>query len=253
MYYDICEKRPLGPQTEARIARKNKVIIHTMVGTLAGTDSMFRAGGYTGTESHFGTGPNGEKWQWQDDEFEADAQLEGNDDCISIENADFGAPYPSWDTNGSNVPEFTSAQIKAIVAICTVVCRRHNIPARLIPDTEDATRGIGYHRQGIDPFRKHGERYSDSTGKVCPGDNRVRQIRNIIIPRVAANLTSPESLREPDMTPGEVRDIAREIVRDESNRIAARAASNHLTRGMRALGWTILKKWPKIEGDKDNA
>lgn len=182
--------KPLGPQTEPKLARKNKIILHTMVGSLTGTDSYFRSGngpGYDGTESHFGVGYDGMVYQWQDSDYQADAQLEGNDDGLSIETADTGTGFPSW--TGSNVPAWTSAQLDAIVDILVWACKTHNIPATLIADTADDTRGIGYHRQGIDPWRKAGcERYSTSYGKICPGDNRVKQLTETVIPRVQAIL-----------------------------------------------------------------
>ena len=173
--------RPLGPNTEARLAKKNKVIIHTMVGTLAGTENYFRTGngaGYTGTESHFGTAGDGTIWQWQDTEYEADAQSGGNDDAISIENADKGSPFPAW--SGSNVPAFTLPQIEANARILAWANKVHGIPLVLIPNTLDTTRGVGYHRQGIEPYKGAGETYSSSFGKVCPGDRRVAQIPIII-------------------------------------------------------------------------
>jgi len=83
------------------------------------------------------------------------------------------------------VPAWTPAQIEAIAKILAWANKTYAIPLSLIPDTEDATRGIGYHRQGIDPYRKHGEQYSTSYGKVCPGDRRVAQIPQVIARAVA--------------------------------------------------------------------
>src|SRR5690606_31424977 len=142
--------------------------------------SYFRQGGYSGTESHFGVGYDGEILQWQDDNYTADANLQGNDDCISIETADRGTGFPNWNTSGDNVPPWTSAQITAIAKIIAKVAPRHGIPIVLISKTYDSTKGIGYHRQGVDPYRTHGERYSTAFGKVCPGRRRIAQIPEII-------------------------------------------------------------------------
>ena len=95
--------KPLGPQTEPRLVKKNKILIHTMVGTLEGTDSMFRKDGFSGTEAHFGTDEGSRIWQWQDTDFQADANLEGNDDAISIENQDWG--INGWKGQGPVPPD----------------------------------------------------------------------------------------------------------------------------------------------------
>jgi hypothetical protein len=71
----------------------------------------------------------------------------------------------------------------------------------LCPDSRPGSRGIAYHRQGCDgdfePFDfggrvVGGELWTISYGKVCPGDNRIHQLINLIIPRarVLAGLDS---------------------------------------------------------------
>lgn len=179
--YPDATQRPLGSQGQSRQHKHHKIILHTMVGSLWGTDSYFRSGngaGYSGTESHFGMGGDGEVLQWQDTDYTADAQLEGNDDCISIETADHGPEFSSW--SGSDVPAWTDAQVDSLVKLVAWLCKTHDIPCVLITNTNDSTKGIGYHRQGVDPYRTHGELYSNSYGKVCPGDRRVAQIPEII-------------------------------------------------------------------------
>jgi hypothetical protein len=84
----------------------NIVCAHTMVGSLAGTDSQFKRDGFGGVESHFGVGHDGTIYQWQDTDYEADANLNGKD-VISIETADTGTGFPSW--SGENVPAWTDA------------------------------------------------------------------------------------------------------------------------------------------------
>ena len=81
--YPAAEWRPLGEQTEPGITPRI-LIVHTMVGYLRSTDTMFRKQGYTGTESHFGVGGpwdssdlDGAVWQWQSIDRQADAQNAG--------------------------------------------------------------------------------------------------------------------------------------------------------------------------------
>lgn len=181
--YPHADWRPLGRQSEPRLTRKNVVVLHTMVGSLDGTDAYFRRSGYYGVESHFGIGHDGTVYQWQDTNYQADAQAAGNDNCISIETADSGPGFPSW--SGSDVPAWNTRQIDAIIKLVRWLCDTHDIPKRRVPDSGDRRRGIGYHRQGVDPWRKDDtERWSSSYGKVCPGTRRIAQLKNVIIPRL---------------------------------------------------------------------
>ncbi len=233
--YPKANYRPLGTQTEARLAKKHKVILHTMVGSLWGTDSYFRQEGFSGVESHFGVGGDGEVLQWQDTEYEADAQLQGNDDCISIETADHGPEFPSW--SGSNVPSWTSAQLEEIAQIVAWVCKTHNIPCVLITDTEDSTKGVGYHRQGIDPYRTHGETYSNSFGKVCPGDRRVAQVPKVI-ERANEILNGEESLSwSEDLTPGTPGDDITPLAHSTLPETWGRSAADLLGYAAAAFAW----------------
>ena len=210
MRYPGASWDPLGPQTEPRIQAHDVACLHTMVGSLAGVSAYFHQGGYSGLESHFGLGHDGAVLQWQDCAFEADANYEGNHRVVSMETADTGPGFDAW--SGSDVPAWTPAQVDAIVAwllwvtspethaACPAdwLCHQHGIPRVLSPDTLPTRRGIGYHRQGIDPWRKPGaERWSVSTGKVCPGDRRITQLVDVIIPRVQASTAKPQLLIPP--------------------------------------------------------
>lgn len=171
--------------SQPKMQRYDIVCIHTMVGGLIGTDGYFRTGnglGYAGTESHFGTGGEGEIVQWQDTAYRADANLDGNHRVISIENADMGPGFPKWNTNdGAAVPAFTEVQMDAIARIVAWVCKTHNIPCELVPDSKSTRRGVAYHRQGVPGYMvAGGEKWSTSAGKVCPGDRRIAQIPTII-------------------------------------------------------------------------
>lgn len=160
------------------------VCLHTMVGTLAGTDSMFRSGGTVGTESHFGVGENGEIYQWVDTRYTADANYLGSGHVISIETADYGGSFGRWNTAGDNVPYWNEKQLAAIVRIIVWACETHDIPIRQMKDVTD--RGIGYHAMGVPgnelPSRLQGTRYqwSKARGKVCPGRRRISQVPEVV-------------------------------------------------------------------------
>jgi peptidoglycan hydrolase-like protein with peptidoglycan-binding domain len=213
---DLATRAPLsGSQTQPRMTAHDVLCVHTMVGSLAGTRAMFQANGYGGTESHFGTGGGGELEQWQDLAFTADANYQGNRTVISVENADLGPGFTTWNTNdGSAVPAFTDAQLHTLTALGVAACLPGNqpgsmhagcphdwacyqsgIPARLIPDTKPGRRGLAYHAQGVpgNELVPGGVQWSDKRGKVCPGRRRIAQIKTELIPAIAAavNGTAP--------------------------------------------------------------
>ena len=180
---------------QGRMKSYQGVCLHTMVGTLAGTDSMFREGGTVGTESHFGVGEHGEIYQWVDTKYTADANYLGSGHVISIETADYGGSFGRWNTAGDSVPYWNSKQIVAIVKIIQWACRTHNIPVRMMKNSRD--RGIGYHAMGVPnnelPSRYKGTRYqwSKYPGKVCPGRKRISQVPEVV--RLARSGSAPSA------------------------------------------------------------
>lgn len=182
------------------------ICVHTMVGTLSGSWAWANQAG--NPYWHFGLGGDGTLWQCVDLDFRSAANLEGNYHVIPIETADMGAPFPSW--SGSNVPAWTPAQVDKLVSLITWLCKQFQIPPVLVPDTKPVRRGLAYHRQGIDPWRAPGgEKWSNATGKQCPGDRRITQFRNTVIPRVQAALTG-----EDDMTPAECEAAVRKVLNE---------------------------------------
>lgn len=205
----LAAYKPLGQQTEPAMEAHDIVCVHTMVGYLKTTGEMFVKNGYGGTESHFGVGGiwgpdkvaglDGVIWQWQDLRHQADANLEGNHRVISIETADNAPSDPSkcafW------TPKQAVSLVSLIRQLCSKdfhkscpsswKCHQGGIPMTLIPDTKPGRRGVAYHRQGVmhsrgygigDYLVKGGEKWSLATGKQCPTDPRITQLKNTIIP-----------------------------------------------------------------------
>lgn len=194
--YPGADYRPLGGQTQPLMRAHDIVCLHTMVGSLDGTDVYFRSGGYGGTESHFGVGHDGTVYQWQDLEHTADANLDGNSRVISIETADTGPGFAKWDPNSSNVPAWLPAQLAVLSDLVAWLCDRYDIPCAAIPDSRPGRRGVAYHRLGVDPWRvAGGERWSTSRGKVCPGDLRIAQVPGVIA--AAATILRPAPRPDP--------------------------------------------------------
>jgi peptidoglycan hydrolase-like protein with peptidoglycan-binding domain len=166
--YSAAQWRPLGNTAdEPYIGTPRVLIFHTMSGYLAGTESMFRQGGYNGTESQFGVGMDGRVWQWQRIDRQADAQYAGNAYATSVETEDRAKDNVPW----------SAVQLDALVKLATWWCRTTRNPARLVPRPTD--RGFGYHRQFT---------VWNHAGHYCPGKVREAQLRSVIIPRVAAAL-----------------------------------------------------------------
>lgn len=174
------------------------VNVHTMVDTLPGTESYFSKSG--NPYSHFGTGGDGSVWQWQELDFRAASDLDGNPYCISIENEDTGTLFPVW--SGSDVPRFTPAQAESLAQLIAWLCTRFGLPTNLIPNSIYGQTGVGYHRLGVDPYRvPNGVKWSNAYGKACPGDRRIAQLRDEIMPRVRALIAPPPVSEEDDDMP----------------------------------------------------
>jgi hypothetical protein len=201
--------------SQARMTQVDILSVHTMVGSLAGTDSMWRRTGYAGNHSHFGIGGNGECTQWQDTAYRAAANYNGNWHIISVECADVGAPFPAWNTaDGSAVPAFSPAQLETLAQLIAAMCRAHNIPCQIIPDSKVGRRGIGWHRLGVPGYMLPGtEQWSTAQGKVCPGNRRIAQIPGV----VARAQQILNGTAEDDMpyTPDEIKAMVRDAIQND--------------------------------------
>jgi hypothetical protein len=180
----------------------NGIVVHTMAGTFAGTDSYFHQNGWSGTESTVGVAGSGYCKQWVPWNRQADANLDGNWDRLSIECADYGETFPPSSTASDESPPLTDAQVAKIIDLCvfwcrpeshascpsTWACRTRGIPARYIATS--CEHGIGVHRHGIDPWRALScPPWSLAGGKICPRSVRLRQVRDVIVPEIVRRLT----------------------------------------------------------------
>jgi hypothetical protein len=197
-----ADYRPLPRTLSTTPLQRRFINLHTMVGSLRGSEAWFSGSGRP--YSHFGVGKrglDGELWQWQDLRYRAASDLEGNPYSISFETEDDGPNEP--------IPPWTEAQIKALVQTIAWLCRRYSIPAVLLNDSLPIPDGVSYHRLGINPWRVPGGLlYSSSPGKLCPADVRIAQIRTRIMPGVLAILNPPV---EDDMFSETDRDLLEKI------------------------------------------
>jgi len=163
------------------MSRHDVVCVHTIVGH----DPAQAA--------HFSTGSDGAITQSRDTDVQSAANYEGNYRVISIENEDIGPEYGPWDTrDGHAVPGFTAPQRESIAQILAWCHRVHGVPLELVPDSRTTRRGVAYHRQGVPGnwtdyafggLVPGGEVWTTTPGKVCPGDRRIAELINLIIPR----------------------------------------------------------------------
>lgn len=219
--------------------------------------------------AHFSIRSDGYVTQNRDTFHQSAANYQGNHRCIAVETDDHDAntpadnPFPDW--GGSDVPAMTDAQCEAFARIAAWAYATHGIPLVACPDSRPGSRGVAYHRQGIDGNWAGyayggrvdgGEHWSTSYGKVCPGDRRIQQILQVVIPRarVLAGLDAPKGGKD-DMiitcVPGEGSTLCGilsggvllDISDDTGARQSAQAAIN---RGILAEIKVTPQKWHEL-------
>lgn len=179
----------------------NRVNLHTAVSNAQSLYGAFnRSSGPA--FSHFYVASNGQAYQYQDTDFQAAADLDGNDATISIETWDgyTGRPWdadgngePDWN-NSSDVPAWTAAQVETLAQIYAWAVKTHGIAVKMAESSDygEASKGLSWHRIGIDGnfpalpdvragrLQRGGDmHYSGAKGKVCPGDERIWQTDDV--------------------------------------------------------------------------
>lgn len=157
------------------IERYDGVVLHVAVSEAAYPSYA------PGTVAHFYIRRDGTICQQIDTRYRAGTAYEGNKRLIGVETQG-GVKNP-------NSEPWTEPQIKALARLCAWANDTHGIPLVAMPNSKPTSRGIAYHRQGIDgnfgryayPGRVNGgELWSHSTGKICPGDAKIGQIPEIV-------------------------------------------------------------------------
>jgi hypothetical protein len=193
------------PGSEPSIVPRT-VIFHTMVGYLTSTDTYFRSGNSGGIESHFGVGGkwgsdaghdlDGAIWQWRDTEEQADANLHANGFAVSIETAD-NAPGSAAD-----LAPWTPAQLASLVRLGIWLKDTHNIPARICQSSTDS--GFGWHAMWGAPSD-----WTPAVGKVCPGAERIHQLKTTVFPAIFAGTALEEDM---PLTETDLNNIALKVI-----------------------------------------
>jgi hypothetical protein len=173
VWYPQAKHMPLPEFSSQPAIHPTQVIFHSASNDfhMHGTYNYFKDNA-TKVESHFGVlmapdpaGRDGEVWQFMDTDHRADAQADANPRAISIE-TDSSA-------SDAKLGPWSPRVIDSLVELTVWLCGRYQIPVRQCPGPTQS--GIGWHR--LFPAWNPNDHY-------CPGAQREKQIRDIIIPRV---------------------------------------------------------------------
>lgn len=169
------EQRFKQQQTAAIIP--DQIILHSLanswnfeggVGWLTSTTNAL--------ESHYAVRRDGFIVQLVPETQRADANYKANRRANG-----HGAISIETDSDKPAVEPWTDAQVDAIVELCTDICRRYDIPPRLCPAWDQP--GIGWHIMFGTPGQW------TPVAKSCPGPARIRQVVDVILPRVRSAVT----------------------------------------------------------------
>lgn len=125
-----------------------------------------------GIESHGHIKKSGILEQYRSLDFEADANYLAN-------------PFAwSFETQGFGPGKWTEEQLDTIKRLMLWMRDRRGVPLRVVTSWNDAKGGWGYHTLFPE--------WSNVRGKTCPGAERIRQFREILVPWMQAGGPMPE-------------------------------------------------------------
>ncbi|MFJ3793910.1 N-acetylmuramoyl-L-alanine amidase [Kitasatospora sp. NPDC090091] len=242
-WYPGAQKMELQPESDQQPAiRPTQFILHSIAAPWTPQRILEYWRDSTNLESHFGLGYDGSLGQFIGTETKADANMYANrradgTGAVSLESA----------SNLQHTDPWTDAQIAAIIRLGVWLHQQHGIPLRVCRSATDP--GFGYHRLFPE--------WSDG-GTACPGDARVRQFHDVIMPGIiaAANGQTPPTTPAPpapteedDMPWSE--DALRRIIREETASAAVRDphayAVLHFLR--RVLKGEAVEEWGDLAPD----
>ncbi|MFF2954343.1 peptidoglycan recognition family protein [Kitasatospora sp. NPDC057965] len=208
-WYPGAEKMELQPESDEQPAiRPTQVIFHSVAAPWTPRRMYEYWRDSTNLESHFGVGYDGSVGQFIGTETRADANFRANrradgSGAVSVETASTDQHTDPW----------TGAQLQALINLGLWLHQRHGIPIRECRAESDP--GFGVHRL----FPEWA-----ASGTACPGDARVRQFRDVVLPGIAraaagqpttipAPAPAPTPIPEDDMPYSE--DQLRTMIREE--------------------------------------
>ncbi|NUP24165.1 MAG: N-acetylmuramoyl-L-alanine amidase [Streptomyces sp.] len=133
----------------------------------------------TNLESHFGLAYDGGLGQFLSTDTKADANYKANARAISVETA----------SNLQHTDPWTEEQIAALIKLGVWAHREHGIPLQVCRAWDQP--GFGFHRL----FREW-----STSGTECPGDARVNQFHQRVLPGIIAAANGTTTPEEDDLS-----------------------------------------------------
>lgn len=166
--YPKATQRLIAPGSNDPRITPNVAVLHVDAGNASTLYGWFTNPDAGGVESHFHITKAGVVEQYRDTNYQCDAQRGGATDGVSIE------------TQGYGSGEWTTAQLEAIKALLLWLVRVHPAMRLRVPRTPTDA-GVGYH--SLFPSDVPDTWARD--GRTCPGPDRIRQYRTILVPWMA--------------------------------------------------------------------
>jgi hypothetical protein len=173
------------PGAERReVTRHQTPIVLMSDGSLRGTcnhiavteaSSLFNYFNQPGSPtSHFYVTRTGPPEQYVSIDFRAPAQLDGNPTLVSLET--------QGGTEANCAGTWNEHQLAVMADIHAWLHDIRGLPLQMMPNSLPGSRGAGYHRLGVDPYRVNGgELWSSAYGKICPCPNRIAQLPGMVV------------------------------------------------------------------------
>lgn len=178
--YNAAKWMPLSANLGGTLARHDAILLHTDAGNAKSLFGWF-SNPKANASCHFFVRKDGGVEQYADTTRVTFTSREGSYRSIGVETQGFG-----------NEP-WTDKQAEAIAQLLAWCHKTHGIPLRVMASSRAGEKGVGWHRLGIDgnfpampnilagrKQRGGGQLWSGSRGKVCPGDDRIRQVPGIV-------------------------------------------------------------------------
>ncbi len=182
--YEGAVWRPITEELERTepAIRPTQIIWHETAVLTRSLFDWWESDGSRGMECHFFISRAGVVEQYMDTERSADANLEANrrpdgTGAISVELEGLDPQF----SNDRSLTECTPEQLREMVRLARWAGMTHGIPYRLCRTPEDP--GHGWHVMWGSPGA-----WTPATGKSCPGEHRVEQIKTVLLPALTSEL-----------------------------------------------------------------
>lgn len=131
------------------------IVIHAMLGTMAGTAAVFKSTRFPRVSAHYGVGRDGGVVQYVDDQYSAWHVCNANPFCLGIEHEDMWIDQNSHKTTGGCMSRMiwtTSSQLAASAELTANLMTKHSIAIEnVIGHNDPSLRRYGNNHQDPGP------------------------------------------------------------------------------------------------------